>query len=124
MLDAKVYFYNLLKNDAPLVAALGSATKIQYMYPNDFNALPIVTYKEDNAPDEDFFDDLPYSQDSSFQVDVWTNSSTTAIVKLIDTIMKNNLFTREFSADVADPDTKIFHRTMRYRRTLCADDLD
>jgi hypothetical protein len=124
MLDSKVFVYNLLKNDAPLVAALGNVNKIVYMYPNDFKALPIVTYKEENAPDADFFDDLPFSQESTIQIDVWANTSTTAISKIVDGIMKNNFFAREFASDVPDPDTKIFHKVLRYRRTLCADDLD
>jgi len=124
MLDSKAYVFGLLNNDTALRSALGGTGRVLYMYPNDFTVLPVVTYKEDNAPDSNFFDDKPFSQDSVFQIDVWANTSTTTIAKAVDTIMSNNLFAREFSEDVPDPKSDIFHKVLRYRRTLCADDLD
>jgi hypothetical protein len=33
-------------------------------------------------------------------------------------------YTRDFATDVPDPDAKIFHKVLRYRRTFTADDLD
>lgn len=124
MLDTKAYVYNLLKNDSALVAALGSNTKIQYFYPNSFNALPVVCYQETNNQNMEFYDNAPFADESTIQIDVWANVSTTAICKLVDTVMTANLYTRDFASDVADPDAKIFHRVMRYRRTFSADDLD
>jgi len=124
MLDVKKFVYDSLKADTALVAALGSNTKIQYFYPNSFNTLPIITYQETNNRNADFFDNKPFSDESTIQIDVWTNVSTTAIAKLVDSVMQNLLFTRDFSSDVPNPDEKIFHRVMRYRRTFTADDLD
>jgi len=124
MLDTKAYVYNILKNDAALVAALGSATKIQYAYPNAFNALPIVTYMESNNRMTDWYDDTPAAEESTITVDVWANVSTSALSKLVDTALAAVLYTRDFAADVPDPDTKIFHKVLRYRRTFTADDLD
>jgi len=124
MLDTKVYVYNALKNDAPLVAALGSSTRIQYMYPNDFNTLPIVTYQETNNRNETFYDDAPVADESTIEIHVWTNVSTSAISKLVDTVMTGILYARDYAADVPDPDAKIFHKVLRYRRSITADDLD
>lgn len=124
MLDTKVHAYNLLKNDTALVAALGSSAKIQYAYPNDFNALPIVTYIESLNRSTDWYDDMPIAEESTITIDVWSLASTSTISKLVDTIMSAALYSRDYAADVPDPDTKIFHKSLRYRRTFTADDLD
>ena len=124
MLDTKRHAYQLLINDATLVTALGSSAKIQYQYPNDFNTLPIVTYFESGTRQLDFYDDMPATDESTITIDVWANVSTTAISKIIDDIMARNLYTRDFGTDVPDPDVKIFHKSLRYRRTFSADDLD
>jgi hypothetical protein len=127
MLDVKKYVYSALKNDATLVALLGSNTKIQFYYPNDFNTLPIVTYQELNQPDEQqgYFDNIPTSVESTIQIDVWVSSTgITPIVQSIDNIMHGLYFNTDFSSDLYEPDTKIQHRVMRYRRSFTADDLD
>lgn len=124
MLDTKQYVLSLMTGNAALVTALGSADKIQYSYPNNFNALPIVTYIESGNSAKEWYDDSPVADDITITIDVWANVSTTSIAKLIDSIFRANLFSRDFSADVPEPDAKIFHKTLRYRRTVTADDLD
>jgi len=127
MLDVKKYVYAALKNDSTLVALLGSNTKIQFYYPNDFNILPIVTYQELNQTDEQqgYFDNIPTSVESTIQIDVWVSSTgITPIVESCDRIMHGLLFNVDFSSDLYEPDTKIQHRVMRYRRSFTADDLD
>ena len=124
MLDTKKHAYDLLRNNASLVSALGSASKIQYFYPNDFNALPVVTYSETNNQNVKWFDNMPWADESTIGIHVWANVSTTALCKLVDSIMAAGLYTRDFSSDVPEPDVKIFHRVMRYRRSFTADDLD
>ena len=124
MLDTKSFVYGILKNDPALVAALGSNTKIQYAYPNAFNALPIITYLESNNRMTEWYDDTPAAEESTITIDVWANVSTSALSKLVDAALAAVLYTREFAADVPDPDAKIFHKSLRYRRTFTADDLD
>ena len=124
MLDTKAFVYGILRNDSALVAALGSNTKIQYAYPNDFNTLPIITYLESNNRMTEWYDDTPAAEESTITVDVWANVSTSALSKLVDAALAAVLYTREFAADVPDPDAKIFHKSLRYRRTFTADDLD
>ena len=127
MLDVKKYVYAALKNDAPLIALLGSTAKVQFYYPNDFTALPVVTYQELNQSDEQqgYFDNVPTSVESTIQIDAWVSSTGLApIVVCIDNIMHGLLFNTDFSSDVYEPDTKIQHRVMRYRRSFTADDLD
>ncbi len=118
MLDVKKYVYDAL------VAGMPGGTKIQYMYPNSFTSLPVITYQETNQRNAQFYDNMAWADESTIQIDVWANVSTSTLAKQVDAIMANLLFTRDFSSDVPEPDAKIFHRVMRYRRTLSADDLD
>ena len=125
MLDVKKYVYSALRNDTTLVSLLGSATKIQFYYPNDFNTLLIVTYQELNQSDNDYFDNAPFSVESTIQIDIWvTGTGLVPIIQSVDNVMHSLLFNIDFSSDLYEPDTKIQHRVMRYRRSFTADDLD
>jgi len=121
MLDSKKYIFDLLKASTPLVTACPT---IVYMYPNDFNALPVVTYQETNNRNQDFFDNASFSDEVSVQIDVWTNVSTTAISKFVDDVFLADFWTRDFGSDVSEPNAKIFHKVLNYRRTFTPDDLD
>jgi hypothetical protein len=124
VLDSKKYLYDTLRASSTLTTILGSADKIMQMYPNDFNALPIVTYQELDNRNIEFYDNNPFADESIIQIDVWSNTGTTAIAKIIDTVLLPILYTRDFSADVPEPDAKIFHKVIRYSRVFTADDLD
>lgn len=127
MLDVKKKVFSSLIGDSALITLLGNASKVQFYYPNDFNALPIVTYQELNQLDESqgYWDNAPNSVASTIQIDVWTSgSSTTNIAKSVDRVMHGLLFSADFSADLYEPNTKIQHRVMRYSRSFTADDLD
>ena len=124
MLDSKVYVYGLLKNNTALVSALGSNSKIQFQYPNDFNALPIITFTEENNRNINFFDNQSFADEISIKIDVWSNTSTSALSKLVDAVFAPDLWTRGYCADVPEPDAKIFHKVMKYSRVLSPDDLD
>lgn len=53
---------------------------------------------------------------AEYAVDVWgkTSSEVGALMEKIDEILIKNNFTREFSGDVYDTKTWIFHKTSRY----------
>lgn len=121
MLDSKKYVCDLLKASTALVTACPT---IVYMYPNDFNNLPVVTYQETNNRNQDFFDNSVFSDGISAQIDIWTNTSTTAISKLVDNVFSADLWTRDFGGDVPEPNAKIFHKVLNYHRTITPDDLD
>lgn len=125
MLEVKAKVYNALINDSALITLLGDQGKIQFFYPNDFTFLPVVTYQEINQSHEDqgYFDDAPNSYESTIQIDVWANSSTTEIVKEIDRIMIGMFFNIDFSGDLYEPDSKVYHRVLHYRRSFTAYDL-
>jgi hypothetical protein len=79
---------------------------------------------ESNNRMTDWYDDMPAAEESTITIDVWANVSTSALAKLVDAALAAVFYTRDFAADVPDPDTKIFHKALRYRRTFTADDLD
>jgi hypothetical protein len=120
MIGVKKIVYDLMRNNAALVTALGNASKIVYMYPQNFNSLPLVTYQEVNQQDTEWAENLPTASESTIQIDVWTgeNVSTTAIVTAVDNIFIGELWTRTFSADVPDPDVRIQHRVIRYVKVI------
>lgn len=118
MLDTKLHAYNLL------TTAIGSSATVAYQYPQDFTTLPVVSYSEVNCRMVKWFDNAPYAYESTIQIDVWANTSTTALAKLIDTAFAGDFYTLDFSSDLPDPDVRIFHRVLRYRRAFTADDLD
>lgn len=123
MIAVKAYVYNALSTDAALLAALGPG-KVLYMYPNDFNALPVVTYLETDQFSSEHFDDSPFSYTSKIQIDLWTHESTTALSELVDTVMRRLQFNLDSGNDVPDPDTRIFHRILRYSRKMRTDEID
>ena len=127
MLDVKTYVYGLLSTNSPLLAALGSVNQIMYYYPHKFDTLPIVTYSETNQKnaDDEYFDDLATGIDSEVQIDVWTrlDTSTTTIVKLVDTIMSSAFFNIDFSGDFPEPENRIQHRVLKYSRKFIAGDI-
>lgn len=127
MMEVKAKVYTSLKNDAALVALLGSTNQIVFYYPNSFTTLPIVCYQELNQSDEDqgYWDNAPHSVESNIQIDVYTvhGTSTTAICKAVDSVMHGLLFNVDFSGDLYEKDEKIQHRVIRYRRSFIAEDL-
>ena len=124
MLDTDVWLRTKLEGDAPLVALLGSTDQIVYDYPNSFEIMPLVTYKELNQPHGTFGDDVPTNVESYIEIDVWNDDNgTTDIAKAIDVIMIALFYACEYNAPVPEPDTKLRHRVMRYRRQIDAEDL-
>ena len=124
MLDIDAWVLTKLEGDTTLVSILGSTDQIMYEYPNSFDVLPIVTYKEINQPHAQFGDNTLTAVESYFELHVWTDDTgTTAIAQAIDNIMIGLFYACEYNSPVPEPDTKFRHRVMRYRRQLTAEDL-
>lgn len=126
LLGIKAWIYGKLTADATLQTALGGAGKIKYYYPNDFQSLPVLTYSEVNQRNLDgaFFDNTYTAVETVIELHVWSNASTTTIATAAANVMLANLFTMDSSQDVADPDSKIQHRVMRFRRLIRATEID
>lgn len=126
MLPVKAWVYAKLCASAALIAELGSIDNIDFYYPLTFVGLTKkITYAETNQPSKEYADDKPQAGESSIEIHVWTaaNVSTSTASELVDSIMTGLLFNCDFSGDFQEPDTRINHRVLRYRRLLTALDL-
>ena len=125
MLSVKAWVAGKLAASTALVTALGSVDRIEFFYPTVPTDLPKVTYAETNQPSEAYYDDVSRAVESSIEIHVWTakDVSTSAIATIIDSIMHGLLFNTDFSGDFQEPETRINHRVLRYRRLLTALDL-
>ena len=124
MIDVDSWIRLKLEGNTPLITLLGSTDQVMYEYPNSFEIVPIVTYKELNQPHADFGDDAPVNVESYLEIDIWNDDNgTTAIAQAIDTIMIGIYYACEYNAPVPEPDTTRRHRVMRYRRQVSAEDL-
>ena len=126
MLDVEAWIKTKLEAGTALVALLGSTDRIVHGYPNSFSHLPLVTFEEisQNGLPLGYADDKAFADESAIEINVWNFNDTITIAIEIDKIMRDDLwFFRFYSADVTDPDVKIRHRVMRYRRPLAASDL-
>lgn len=126
MIAVKAWVYGKLCVSTALVTALGSTDRIEFFYSalpaDDF---PKLTYSEPNQPTVMYYDNKPFAVDSTLEIHVWTaaNVSTTPVSEIVDDIMVGLLFNVDSSADFQEPETRINHRVLRYRRTLTASDL-
>lgn len=77
-----------------------ATTYITFFEYNQFSAL--------NADDEE-------QHTAHFmQVDVWSKGDYTAIVQQVKQLMKQAGFRRTFETELYEPDTKIFHKVIRF----------
>jgi hypothetical protein len=124
MLNVDAWLLTKMEESTPLVGILGSTDRIVYEYPNSFGTMPIVTYKELNQPHGSFGDNAPVNVESYVEISVWNNDNgTIEIAQAIDDLMVELFYACEYNAPVPEPDTKLRHRVMRYRRQLTAEDL-
>jgi hypothetical protein len=126
MLEVKAWVYGKLTASSALVAALGNVDRIVQGYPQVPIALfPLVALWETSQPTSDHYDNKPLGVESTIEMHVFTTEgiSTTAITKILDSIMTGLYFNVDFSEDLAEPDTRVNHRVLRYGRMLTALDV-
>lgn len=125
MIDVNAYVYKLLSTDATILSIVGTTSHVFFGYPNSFQVLPIVSFYELNQGTSLSKDNQPAVWETFFQIDVWTNNAgTTALAQAVDNVMTSNFFDCEYSSDTPEPDSKLRHRVLRYRRQLTAEDLN
>lgn len=113
MIDMKPKVYSALKND-PVLANLISGRVIFYALP-DNPAFPCITYYEQNNSPALYGDGQEVTSESVIVIDAWSQGSTTAVAKAVDAVMAGLNYIREFAADLYETDTKVYHKSMRYR---------
>lgn len=110
MIDLKPYVFQTLTN------ALG-AIPVHYFYPPIDGALPCVSWYEAENRHEAQADTIEYLTELAFVIDIWSKSAMTngETAQTIDQAMSAAGFRRAFAHDLYEPETKIHHKTMRYR---------
>jgi hypothetical protein len=117
MINGKAILYNILKTNTNLISKIG---KIQNStlpciftdYPASFNSLPCISYYEIDLQETDFADDEAIIEQSTLQIDIWSNTSTTEIFEIINPLLKANKFTLINALDIPDPQIK--HKSIKY----------
>ncbi|MDM5270540.1 DUF3168 domain-containing protein [Bacillus wiedmannii] len=104
-----------LESNQELLSVLGGK-RIYYRKARNADEFPRITFFELNNVPDSFADDEITSSEITFQIDIWSKNSTTAIHSKVDAIMNGIGFTRYAIADLYEDDTQIFHYAMRFRK--------
>ncbi|MED1676327.1 hypothetical protein OB894_16715 [Bacillus subtilis] len=91
-------------------------------YSNDVTKYPRVIITEIQNKDEGFYDNKAQGSALRFQLSIFCNTQTvsneTKIAKQIDNVMKNLEYTCYDSQDLFEEDNEIYHKAMRYRKSI------
>lgn len=107
-----------LAADAPLTALVGP--RIYFARPPDFTTWPgaFVTYYESSVTPAMFADDEVHLWEITYQLDIWSKTSTTTIEAALEAVMVAQDFICDFSGDLPEVEEgsneKINHRVMRF----------
>jgi hypothetical protein len=112
--DVKTEIREALIANSQLIALLGGQRIYQLAAPNA-EEYPRITFFEIDNRDIAFADDVAYASEVPIQIDVWSKGSTSAIAGEVDKTMKSLDWARTSAPDFYEPDTKIYHKALRYR---------
>jgi len=103
-----------LKGDGTLIGLLGGL-RVYFQAAPDAKEFPRVTYYELDNHGSLYADDSEQASEIIIVVDIWHTAKTTQIAQAVDNVMAGLGFAREFASDLYEDDTKIYHKTVRYR---------
>lgn len=123
MINIKPDVVTALENDQTLVGLLGGP-RIYLLNAPDAKEFPRITYYEANNAEYPYADELEAITEVLLVVDIWNKTSsdgtndgsTSAIAQAVDNVMATQGFYREFSTDLYEDDTLVYHKSMRYRK--------
>ena len=106
-----------------VLSALQTATALATLYgekfyffnPPDFLNLPVGTYFELDNIGNLYADDTEAGSEIVFQIDLWSKTSLSILAQGVDDVMTSLDFSRIAAPDLYEKDTKIYHKSMRYR---------
>ncbi len=114
MLSVKSAVLTALQTATALSTLQGQ--KFYYFHPPEFTNLPVASYFEVENVGNLYADDQEIGSEMVYQIDLWGKSSLTALAIGVDAVMTSLDFNRITAADLYEQDTKIWHKSMRYRR--------
>jgi hypothetical protein len=77
-------------------------------------ATTYITFFFYNSKGELFADDEEIETGFYIQVDVWSKGDYTSIVQQVKDLLKEAGFRRTTETDLYEPDTKIYHKVLRF----------
>lgn len=89
--------------------------KFYFHHPPDFTNLPVGSYFELSNSGNLYADDIEAGSEIIFQIDLWSKTSLSSLALAVDDVMVGLDFNRVLSEDLFEIDTKIYHKSMRYR---------
>ena len=113
MINAKTEVYQALRSNAALISLLGGQRIYQMVAPNAEEFPRITFFELDNLGDL-YADDRESSSLIRVQIDVWSKGSTTDIAIEVAKTMQSIGYSRDFSMDLYEQDTAVYHKTMRF----------
>ena len=93
---------------------------VTYYYPKTFNNLPIISYYSLGEKGAFSYDNQESIQKGTIQVDIWSAKALECgnISIMVNDVMTNDGWHRELSKDVPNPDSRIYHKTMRFSKNF------
>ena len=89
--------------------------KFYFFHPPEFTNLPVGSYFELSNLGNLYADDVEAGSEIIFQIDLWGKTSLSSLAQAVDDVMVGLEFNRILSQDLYENDTKIYHKSMRYR---------
>lgn len=122
--DTEAYIYSKLSTDAALLALVGDTDHISGTHPENITVFPYILYREELQDDREFADNLPLASTSAMVIDIYVKDADTyPYAKAVHTLFSADFWTCEYSSDVPDPQVRVKHRNMRFKRLLFAGDI-
>lgn len=113
MKNIKTTVVSTLKADTTIKGLVSD--RVIFMSLPDEPEFPCITYYEQNNSPALVGDGKELTSESVMVIDVWSKGSTTVIAQAVDNVMASLRFVREFSGDLYETDTGVYHKSMRYR---------
>lgn len=113
MLSIKSAVLTALQTNSAMTTLYGQ--KFYFQYPPDFLNLPVGSYFEVDNIGNLYADNQEIGSEIVMQIDLWGKSSLTSYALGVDSAMTSLDFSRIQSLDLFEEDSKIYHKSMRYR---------
>jgi len=113
MLSIKSAVLTALQTNSAMSTLYGQ--KFYFHFPPDFLNLPVGSYFELGNVGNLYADNQEIGSEIIFQIDLWGKTSLTNYALGVDSAMTSLDFTRIQSIDLFETESKIFHKSLRYK---------
>lgn len=125
MFDTEAFIYSALSSDATLLSLVGDDTHITSVYPEEVTVFPLVLFRLEDQPDDEFGDNKPIGNDCTFTVDIYVlEADTFPIASAVYDIFNALYWSCQYNQELPDPQIRVRHRVMRFNRLLFAGDIE